>query len=115
MTYLLSWFYLLTCLLNELALLTFLLAYFITYLFTYLLTCEWKVANTVPIYKKGTKTEVNNYRPDKRQVVYLRAASWGLSYLLYTLMICQIFVIICVQNYIFMRMILNCLCCKDSC
>ena len=24
---------------------------------------EWKVANTIPIYKKGSKTEVNNYRP----------------------------------------------------
>lgn len=30
---------------------------------TGILPCEWKVANTVPIYKKGTKTEVNNYRP----------------------------------------------------
>jgi len=24
---------------------------------------EWKVANTVPIYKKGSKAEYNNYRP----------------------------------------------------
>ena len=25
--------------------------------------CDWKSANTVPIYKKGSKNEVNNYRP----------------------------------------------------
>ena len=37
-----------------------------------------------------------------RGMVYLRAASWGLSYLLYTLMICQIFCNnLCAKLYIY--------------
>jgi hypothetical protein len=36
---------------------------------------DWSLANTVPIHKKGSKTELNNYRPE---VFFLLAGNMGL-------------------------------------